>query len=172
MIVKNTSATPWYVAVLLLQCVPAVAQHQLVVLSGENVVARFRVGDNFRSQWVGEKTEHWGYLVEINKFSMITSQDTIALNKIGKVLLPGERRTHQLGKKLVQAGVGLFIIDQFNITVIQQGSPDLNGAVWKASAAITAAGVTMLFFKKNWKKISGRVRLVSVGRDSRYFQAE
>jgi hypothetical protein len=149
-----------------------VAQRQLVLLSGDHVVFRFRRGDNFHSKLDGQKQEHWGFLVEINEFNMITSQDTIDFRKIDKVLVPGKPMTKRLGRKLVTAGVGLFVIDQLNITLIQHNKPNLDSKVWKTSALIASAGVPMLFFKKNWKKIGRGSKLISVGRDSRYYLPE
>jgi len=147
------------------------AQRQLVLLKRDEVLFRFRESDIFHSKLIDQKRECRGFLVEINQFSIITSQDTIELKKINKVLLPGKPWTYKLGSKMVTAGVGLFIIDQINNVVVQGNDPELNEGVVKASVLITAAGVPLLFFKKRWKKI-GRVKLISVGTDSRFYKAE
>ena len=152
--------------------IAAFAQRQLVLFSGDNVAYRFKTGDNFRTKLIGQKIEHWGFLVEINEFSVITSQDTIELKKIRKVLLPGSHPIKSLGKKIVTAGVGLFVIDQFNNVVIQHGTANLNRGVTTASIIITSVGLPMLFFRKNWKKVSGRVKLRSVDRDSMFYMVE
>jgi hypothetical protein len=148
----------------------AFGQRQVILMSGDEVVHRFRKGDPFRVKLVDDKTEYWGYLVEINEFSVITSRDTIGLRGIKKVLLPGKPRIHGLGIKLITAGVGLFIIDQLNYGVLQGNDPNIDSGVAIASIAIVAAALPMALTKKNWAKPKGRLRLISVGRDSRFYE--
>jgi hypothetical protein len=143
-----------------------VAQRQIVLVSGNEVVHRFRVGDKFHTKLEGDRNERWGFLVQINEFSVTTSQDTIDLRDIEKCLLPGRPIINRLGKKLVTAGIGLFVIDQFNQAVIQGNDMSIDSGVAKASIVITAAGIPMLFIKKRWVKPGKGVKLVSVGRDS------
>lgn len=147
----------------------AEAQRQLVLVSGDEVVYRFVKGDTFRSKWKTGKTEHWGFLVEIDEFSVITSQDTIPLRRINKVLLSGRPLAYRIGKKLVTIGIGLFVIDQFNQTIIQDRDLSIDSGIAKTSIVLTAAGLPLMFFRKNWKKLHGTMRLMSVGRDSRFY---
>jgi hypothetical protein len=145
-------------------------QRQVILMAGDEVVHRFKKGDPFRVKLANDKTEHWGFLVEINEFSVITSRDTISIRKIKKVLLPGKPRIHSLGKKLVTAGIGLLIIDQLNYAVLQGNDPSIDSGVAKASIAIVAVGLPMALTKKNWAKPKGRLKLISVGRDSRFYE--
>jgi hypothetical protein len=158
--------------VLFLDFGVSVAQRQLVLVSGDKVVYRFTKGDNFKSKLKSEKTEHWGFLVEISEFSIITSQDTIELKKIRKVLLPGRPLPHKIGVTLVKVGVGLFVIDQVNQTLIQHNDFNIDTGIAKTSIALAGAGLPLLLFKKNWKKLEGGMRLMSVGRDSRFYLPE
>ena len=89
-----------------------------------------------------------------------------------KVLLPGSKPIKSFGKTLIKAGVGLFVIDQFNSVVIQKSKASLNRGVTVASIAVTSVGLPMLFFNKNWKRVSGGVRLRAVARDSRFYLVE
>ena len=145
------------------------AQRQIVLVSGNEVVHRFKVGDKFHTKLEGDKPEHWGFLVQIDEFSVITSQDTIDLRDIKKCLLPGRPIINRLGKKLVTAGIGLFVIDQFNQTVIQNNDMSIDSGVAKASIGLTAVGLPMLFIKKQWAKPGRGMKLISVGRDSRFY---
>jgi hypothetical protein len=148
----------------------ALGQRQVILLAGDEVVHRFKKGDSFKVRLVDDKSERWGFLVEINEFSVITSRDTIGLRAIKKVLLPGRPRIHRLGKKLLTAGIGLFIIDQLNYVVLQGNDPNIDSGVAIASIAIVAAAIPMTLTKKNWAKPKRRLRLISVGRDSRFYE--
>jgi hypothetical protein len=148
----------------------AFGQRQVILMAGDEVVHRFKKGDSFRVKLVDNKTEYWGFLTEINEFSVITSRDTIGIRKIRKVLLPGKPKIHRLGIKLITAGVGLFIIDQLNYGVLQGNDPNIDSGVAIASIAIVTAAVPMALTKKNWAKPKGRLRLISVGRDSRFYE--
>ena len=150
----------------------AFGQRQVILLAGDEVVHRFKKGDPFRVKLVDNKTEYWGFLVEINEFSVITSRDTIDLQKIKKILLPGKPRIHRLGIKLIAAGVGLFIIDQLNYGVLQGNDPNIDSGVAIASVAIGAAALPMALTKKNWAKPKGRLKLVSVGRGSLFYESD
>jgi hypothetical protein len=150
----------------------AFGQRQVVLMAGDDVVHRFKKGDTFRTVLKGDKAEQWGFLVEIDEFSVITSQDTVDIQKIKKVLLPGKPKIHRFGKKLVTAGIGLFIIDQLNYAVIQGNDPSIDSGVTKASIALVTIGVPMVFIKKNWAKPKGRLKLISVGRDSRFYEPD
>ncbi len=158
--------------VVLLPFTQALSQRQLILLSGDKVVFRFKEGNNFHSRLAGQKQEYWGFLVEINEFSVITSQDTIQLKEIRKVLLPGKTFVHKMGKTLVTVGVGLFVMDQFNNSVILKNKPSLEAKIWMPSVIMVAAGLPLLLVNKNWKKVGRGVRLISVGRDSRFYSDE
>lgn len=156
-------------AVVALMAFPSLAQRQLVLLSGGMPVHHFKVGDTFQSLWLGGKSKHWGFIVEVHEDYIITSQDTIPLKKVRKVLLPGKPKIHRAGQLLVLIGTAYFVIDQFNYTLVQHNDPTLDPDVWKPAAAITLAGLPMLFFNKKWRKISRGVKLMSVDNSSRFY---
>jgi hypothetical protein len=144
-------------------------QRQVILMAGDEVVHRFKKGDSFRIKLVGDKTEHWGFLVEINEFSVITSQDTIDLREIRKVLLPGKPLAHKIGVTLITVGVGLFVIDQLNYTLVQGNDPNIDSGIAKASITLVATGLPLLLIRKNWAKTKGGLKLISVDRDSRFY---
>lgn len=147
----------------------AFGQRQLVLMSGDELAHRFKVGDSFRTVIKGSKTEHWGFLVEINEFSVITSQDTIDLRKIRKVLLPGKPKAYKIGVTLITVGVGLFAIDQVNYTLVQGNDLNIDSGIARTSIALAATGIPLLFIKKKWAKPKGGLRIISVDRDSRFY---
>jgi hypothetical protein len=159
------------IALVVMTCMaePCFAQRQLVLLSKGVPAHHFKEGDTFRSRWAGDNMEYWGFLVEIHEDYLITSQDTIPIRKIRKVLLPGKNKIYRAGQLLVLIGTAFFVIDQFNTTIVQQNDPSLDPDVWKPAAVITLAGVPMLFFKKKWRKIGRGLKLISVDNTSRFY---
>jgi hypothetical protein len=141
-------------------------------MKGDRLIERFRVGDNMHTKLNGHKLEHWGFILEINEFSIITSQDTIELKQIRKVLAGGRPLINGIGKTLILVGTAYFVIDQFNEVVVVKNDPSMDPQVWKPSAVLVGAGLPLLLFKKNWKRVPGKFKLISVGRDSRLYQSE
>ena len=156
---------------ILFQHAPAWGQRQLIVVSGDKVIQRYKVGDSFRSKWRDDKIEHWGLILRLNEFEIVTSQDTIRTKTIRKVLVKGAPFVKKVGLNMIKIGTFYFLIDQFNSAVIQH-NPSIDDSVWKTSAILVGAGLPMLLFKKKWKKIGKNYRLKSVGPDSRLYVSE
>ena len=151
---------------------PLTAQRQLILLSGDKVVKRFNVLDNFYSVVKGSKKEHWGFLVEIDEYSIITSQDTILLEKIDKVLLPGKPWLNKVGKSLITIGLLYFSIDQFNNSIIQKNDFSVDATVWKPAAIMVGVGAPLLLFRKKWIRCKYPTKLISVDKGSRFYRSE
>jgi hypothetical protein len=145
------------------------AQRQLILVSGRKVIHRFIEGETLRTKWKYDKEEHWGFIVEINEFSVITSQDTIVISDIKKILLPGKPFINKIGKTLIALGATYLIIDQFNWVVIQGQDPSLDDSVWKPATLLIGAGVPMLFFKKKWGRIKRGIHLISIDKNSKLY---
>jgi hypothetical protein len=169
-------ATFWcfsWLAVTLLCPFDMLAQRQLILLSGDKVVHRYRVGDTFYSKLKGDAKEHWGFLVELDEFGFITSQDTIAIKDVKRVLKPGKPLVNKLGKTLMIVGVGYLAIDQFNYVVVQGNSPPrVSKEVWKPSAILFSMGLPLVFKTRDWRKMGGGMRLISVDRTSRFYRID
>ena len=148
------------------------AQRQLVLVSRRNIINRFMEGETFRTKWRDDKKEHWGFIVEINEFAIVTSQDTINLNDIKQVLLPGKPLINKIGKTLITIGVVYLFIDQFNWVVVQGHDPSMDDSVWKPASILVGAGIPLLFFNKKWIRIKRGVHLVSVDKDSRLYSPD
>jgi hypothetical protein len=141
----------------------------LVLFHGDRVLKQFRPGDNFKFILKGDKKMHWGFLIEINEFSVITSQDTIELKDVKKVLLPGKPVINRVGQTLILIGVAYFTIDQFNNGIVHGNGFDTDADVWKPTAVLVGTGLPLLLFQKRWKKLGRGIKLISVGRDSRFY---
>lgn len=148
-------------------------QRQLVLLSGDRVVHRFNVGQSFHCKLKTDSKVHWGFLVELDEFSFITSQDTIKISQIRKVLKPGMPFLKKVGKTLMLVGIGYTAIDQVNYALVQGNwPPRVSKRVWKPSAILTGLGLPLSLKSKDWNKLGGSTRLMSVDKSSRFYKAE
>ena len=154
---------------LTLAIIDVTGQHQLLLVSGNEVVHRFKVGETFRSKWKDSHEEHWGFIVALTEFEIITSQDTINISQVRKVLLPGRPLVNKIGKTLLTVGLLYVTIDQFNWTIVHGHEPKMEDSVWKPAALLVGAGIPMILFKKNWKKIKRGVHLLSVDQKSKLY---
>jgi hypothetical protein len=74
-----------------------------------------------------------------------------------------------IGKFLVVAGVAYFVIDQFNVIVVNGDEPSLNEDVTAASVAMVAVGLPMMLIKKKSQKLTGKYRLITVSEGSPFY---
>jgi hypothetical protein len=70
---------------------------------------------------------------------------------------------------LVAGGVAYFVIDQFNIVVVEGEEPNLDEDVTTVSAAMVAAGLPMMLIKKKSQRIRGKYRMLTVGPQSPFY---
>ena len=159
-------STGLLIFVLLFSRPELLAQRQLLLVRGDKILHHYITGETFKTKLRGDRKEHWGFIVEINEFSVITSQDTFLISDVSKVLLNGKPIVNKVGKLLVTVGAALVIIDQFNWTVIQGHDPKMDASVWIPATALVSAGIPMLFFQKDWRKIRRGTRLISVDSNS------
>lgn len=148
------------------------AQRQLILLNGDHVAHRFKVGDKLYTKLQNESKERWGFLVEIDEFSVITSQDTIPIKQIRKVLKPGPPVVKGVGRTLMIAGVGYLVIDQVNYVLVRGNSPPrVEKRVWKPAAILTGLGLPLFLKSRDWRRVSGNARLISVDNGSKFYKA-
>ena len=151
----------------------SLAQRQLVLLRGDQVLHRFRVGDKLRTKLHTDGQEHWGFLVEIDEFYFITSQDTIPIKQIKKILKPGNPPVKTVGRTLMIAGVGYLVIDQINYVLVRGNSPPrVDKKVWNPAAILTGMGLPLFLKSRDWRKVGGNARLISVDNSSRFYKVE
>lgn len=163
----------WLLTFLLAGSSITYGQRQLVLLGGDHVVHRFNVGESFYCKLKTDNKFHWGFLVELDEFSFITSQDTIKIGQIKKVLKPGKPFLKKVGKTLVIVGVGFTLIDQANYILVHGNwPPHVSKSVWRPSAILVGLGLPFSMKSKDWSKLGGSTRLMSVDKSSRFYRVE
>ncbi len=145
------------------------AQKQLVFLSKGNVVARYMEGSYFKCVLKDHQHKE-GVIVELNEFSMITSQDTIEFRSIAKMDIKEDRKTNVrsgIGGLLFIGGLGFIAVDQIN------GAFGYSPQGWDKSdqtaLIIAGLGAAMLFIKPRYKKLRPGTVIRSVDYRSPYY---
>ncbi len=145
------------------------AQKQLVFLSKGNVVARYMEGSYFKCVLKDHQHKE-GVIVELNEFSMITSQDTIEFRSIAKMDIKEDRKTNVrsgIGGLLFIGGLGYIAVDQIN------GAFGYSPQGWDKSdqtaLIIAGLGAAMLFIKPRYKKLRPGTVIRSVDYRSPYY---
>ncbi len=147
----------------------AEAQKQLVLLSGEKVIMRFNPGDEFVIRLKGEKNTIKSYINNLFDTAVMVHQTTIPYHKIDRVYFNQSGLVNLIGKFLVVAGVGYFLIDQVNVVIVNGDKATLNDNVTNASVAMVAVGLPMMLIKKKYQRIGGRSRLMLVEEGSPFY---
>ncbi len=91
--------------------------------------------------------------------SLVFNGGAVAFKNITRVSLKEHKQWMVgVGSKLIVAGAGYFLIDQFNNSVIQGNKASINDQVVKASLVIVGSGATLLLLSKkrvnttkNWR---------------------
>lgn len=145
------------------------AQKQLVFLSKGNVVARYVEGGYFKCVLKDHQHKE-GVVVELNEFSMITSNDTIDFRSIAKIEIKENRKINHrsgFGGLLFLGGLGFIAIDQLN------GAFGYSPKGWDKSdqtaLIIAGLGAAMLFIKPRYKKLRPGTVIRSVDYRSPYY---
>jgi hypothetical protein len=149
------------------QC--ACAQKQLVVMKRQKVLLRLYPGDEIVLKLKGSKHVRTSYVNNIFDDAVMIHRDTIPFHKIDKIYFTQNRFYNKLGTALVAGGAALFLIDQFNVMVVQGEPPSLDH--WVSSASITSIGVglPLMLIKKKSQRINGRYRLMMVKEGSSFY---
>jgi hypothetical protein len=147
------------------------AQKQLVLLHGEKVIMRFNPGDEFIIRLKGDKNKIHSYVNNLFDTAVLVHQTTIPFHKIDRIYTSRSGLVNLIGKFLVVAGVGYFLIDQVNVVVVNGDKATLNDNVTTASVAMVAVGLPMMLIKKKYHRIRGRTRLMMVEESSPFYLA-
>ena len=136
-----------------------------VVLSKPGVGKRFKiyVGDEFRFQLHGQGYFSNGQIVKLRNDSIFFSNTAIKLNDIRKVDIR-DYNYHRmdpdfLAKASVFAGIGYFVVDQFNHTVVNQNGWDVDKDVVRTSAILIATGILVHKTKRRYFRVNKRNRI-------------
>jgi hypothetical protein len=146
-------------------------QKQLLLIKGEKVLARFNPGDEFVISLKGDKKKLKSYVNNLFDTAVLVHKTVVPIHKIDKVYFKQSGLVNLIGKFLVVAGVAYFLIDQFNVIVVDGNEATLNDNVTNTSVALVAVGLPMVLIKKKYRRIHGRTRLMVVNEKSPFYLA-
>jgi len=150
----------------------AVAQKQLVLLKKEDVVLRLYPGDEFIYSLKGDKTKRTTYVNNISDTAVVTHRDTVPFHRIGRIYFSQKRFYNKVGRALVIFGAGLFLIDQFNVVVVNGNSPDLDSRTTTLSLVSLSAGLPLLLLKSKSLRLRHGVRLMMADKSSPFYRPD
>jgi hypothetical protein len=145
------------------------AQKQLVLLRQQKVIMRFNPGDQFVISLKGEKQKIDSYINNLFDTAVMVHRTLIPTHKIDRIYFRQSGLVNLIGKFLVVGGVAYFLIDQFNVVVVDGHKADLDEDVTTVSATMLAVGLPMMLIKKKSQKIRGKYRLLMVQKGSPFY---
>lgn len=148
------------------------AQNQLVLIKNDEVVIRFREGDDITYKRKGADHKINGFIVDINDSTIITSNDTVATHQIERLMFTKGNFMNVVGTLLVAGGSLLFVIDQFNTLVVNGEKPSLDSNVSRITLTSLAVGLPMMLIKKKSHRVGFRQRLKIVDKNSTFYYSE
>jgi hypothetical protein len=165
-------ATPIWIILLTLITGSAQCQKQLVLIKKENVLLRLYPGDEFIYRLKGSKTVRTTYVNNISDSAVVTHRDTVPYRMIDRLYYPQRRFYNTIGSALVVGGAGLFLIDQFNVVVINNQSASLDDQVTAVTLSSLAVGIPLMLYKKKFRKLTYGTRLMMVDKGSAFYRPD
>ncbi len=130
---------------------------------------RFEPGDQFVISLKGEKEKIDSYVNNLFDTAVVLHRTLIPLHKIDRIYFRQSSLVNLVGKFLVVGGVAYFLIDQFNVVVVNGDKADLDKDVTTVSAAMVGVGLPMMLIKKKSQKIHGKYRLLVVQKGAPFY---
>ncbi|HEY9006820.1 hypothetical protein [Ohtaekwangia sp.] len=156
----------------LLMAAPAcIAQKQLVLLKNEKVKLRLYIGDEIIYKEKGADHRRRSYVSNVYDTALLAHETVVPFHKIERIYFNQHNFANVVGGLLVIGGVGYFLVDQINVSLIQ-GDPSLNKSVTRASIIMTAIGLPLMLIHKKSQRIGGRYRLLLVDKGSPFFKPD
>lgn len=147
-------------------------QKQLVLLKGENVLLRLYPGDELIYKLKGGTDRVTTYVNNISDTAVVTHNDTVPFHRIDRLYFEQRKFYNTVGRALVIFGAGLFLIDQFNVVIVQGNSPTLDDRVSTISLSALAAGLPLMLIKKKSQRLRHGIRLMMVGESSPFYRPD
>lgn len=151
----------------------ALSQKQLVILKNGRVRASFKEGEYLRFVLKKDHRHAEGHIVELNDFSMITSNDTVKFKDILKINIKkhrGPARTaNGIGGLLFLGGIVYLAVDQLNVAAGINAQND-TPAEWIIPLAAIGVGAAMIFIRPKYMHINGIQYLMAVDYTSPFYQ--
>lgn len=162
---------PFATSLLLIFCLHAEAQKQLILIKKEKVMIRFNPGDEIVYRLKGEDRVVTSYVNNVFDTAVVAHDNIIAYHKIDRVYFRQSTYLNVIGSFLVIGGVGYFVIDQFNEVIVHGNDFNVDDNVLKTSVTMTAIGLPLMLFHKKSQRIKGKYRLLMVEEGSPFYKA-
>lgn len=130
---------------------------------------RFNPGDQFVISLKGEKEKIDSYVNNLFDTAVMVHRTLLPLHKIDRVYFRQSGLLNLVGKFLVVGGVSYFLIDQFNVVVVNGDEANLDEDVTAVSATMVAAGLPLMLIKKKSQRVRGKYRLLTVEKGSPFY---
>lgn len=152
----------------------AYAQKQLVLLKGQKVLLRWYPGDEIELKMRGNEDRIYSYVNNLYDTAVLAHETLIPFSKIERIYFvhPEPKLLNKIGTALVIAGVGYFLIDQFNTVIVQGEDLAIDENVATTSAIMVAAGLPMMLIKKKSQRMKAGFRLLSVEPGSPFYKRD
>jgi len=149
------------------------SQKQLIIMKNGHVRASFKEGEYLRFVLKKDHRHAEGHIVELNDFSMITSNDTVKFKDILKINIKkhrGPARTaNGIGGLLFLGGIVYLAVDQLNVASGINAQND-TPAEWIVPIAAIGVGAAMIFIRPKYMRINGIQYLQTVDYASPFYQ--
>ena len=145
-------------------------QKQLVLMKGERVLHRFLPGDYIYVKVKNDPVRYHTFINNILDDAVVLGDDTISYRMIERTYTGQRKFWSGLGKTMVQVGVGLFLIDQFNNVVVQGNPATLDNGITKFSIICAAVGLPLMLIKKEGEPIGYKYKLRPVDKRSPFYR--
>jgi len=170
--VKIILRTLLFMSLLLLEAQVAQGQKQLVLLKKQKVLLRLYPGDEIVFKTKGSKTKITSYVNNLFDTALMAHKDIIPFHTIDRLYFKQSSFANVVGTLLVVGGVGYFVVDQFNVIVVQGEKATLNENVTTTSLSMVAVGLPMMLIKKKSQRLKHGYRLMTVEEGSPFYQRE
>jgi hypothetical protein len=147
----------------------SVAQVQLVLLKNERVVLRLNPGDEFVYKLKHSKSVKKSYVNNLSDTSVSTHHDVVPFHTIDRIYFQKSTFYNRLGSGLFAGGIGLFLIDQFNNSILQGKKFSLDRGITTTSIIMTGVGLPLKLIKKKSQRIGGKFRLLTAKPGSPFY---
>lgn len=148
----------------------AFGQKQLVLLKKQKVLLRLTFGDEIILKTKGSDAKMVTYVNNLFDTAVMVHKTIIPFHKIDRVYFKRSNFANVVGTILVFGGIGYFLVDQFNVIVVNGDKPTLNDNVTTTSLGMVAVGLPMMLIKKKSQRIGGKYRLLTVDEGSPFYQ--
>ncbi len=144
-------------------------QKQLVLLKKQKVILRLNPGDEFKYSIKGEKGMHDSYVNNLSDTAVVAHNTVVPFHKIDRIYFKRSSYANFIGGFLVIGGVGIFILDQLNTSVIQGDKASLDDRVTSISVSSLAVGLPLMLIHKKSQKLKRPYHILTVKKGSVFY---